>query len=175
MKLADNLRTGIKSRMSLNSRKITLFTLELLALVCKKHPCLTVQSIACVIFIQSLWNLQIDRIGIKYSTSWKLGHIALFGVICPWLLAFWVSGERSLPIGLLGYINCKQTQNLHYTIWGSFNCYYLTYWDKIWNLKCYRFEVIYCWEIIGCRKRMTDRAYIAHIYCMPPRALKSFY
>ena len=36
-----------------------------------------VQSIACVIFIQSLWNLQINRAGIKYLTSWKLDRIAI--------------------------------------------------------------------------------------------------
>ena len=29
-------------------------------------------------YFPMLWNLQINRAGIKYLTSWKLGHVALF-------------------------------------------------------------------------------------------------
>ena len=46
--------TGIKSLMCSYSGKIRLFTLELLALECQNKPSLTVRSVACVIFIQSL-------------------------------------------------------------------------------------------------------------------------
>ena len=77
-----------------------------------------VRSIACVIFIQSLWNLQINRTGvirdIKYSRSLKLGHIALYisrftfelhaldcwyigssrwAIVARWATCFWVQSN----------------------------------------------------------------------------------
>ena len=49
--------TGIKSLICLNSGKIRLFTLELLALECQTKPIFNfVRSVAWVMFIQSLWN-----------------------------------------------------------------------------------------------------------------------
>ena len=96
--------TGMKSGTSSNSAKIRIFTLVLLALECQKPNIIfyIVQSIiSLLIFIQFLWNLQINRTGIKYWTSLKLDHIALFTwSYMPWI-AGWVSGEWSLPYGLI--------------------------------------------------------------------------
>ena len=73
MKFADNLdrhknsrRVQILAGSDLNHFGVTVLTLE-----CKQNTFDFVQSVACVIFIQSLWNLQINRTGIKYSKSWK--------------------------------------------------------------------------------------------------------
>ena len=50
-------------------------------------------SVACLIFIQVLWNMLINRIGIKYLMSSKLGHIALFTLELP-ALDYWYVGLR---------------------------------------------------------------------------------
>ena len=96
--------TGIKSQMSSDLDKIALFILELLAIECQKKTIfIFVWSIACVIFIRSLWNLQINRIGIKYSTSWKLDHIALLTVELHALDCWHVGSQVSdyCPLGNL--------------------------------------------------------------------------
>ena len=106
--------TGIKTHMSLNLGKIRLFTLELLALECQKNIFDFVHSIACIIFIQSLWNLQLNRTGIKYSTSWKLGHFVLF-TFELYALHFWYNGSQMsdcCPLGFLFLAARQDTINL---------------------------------------------------------------
>ena len=74
-----------------------------------------IRSIACVIFIQSSWNLQIYKTGMEgiFNKLKTRPHCSIyFGVACPWLLACWVSGERSLPIGLLVLVDLRHGKKL---------------------------------------------------------------
>ena len=70
-----------------------------------------VHSIACLIFIQSLWYLQINRTGIKYLTSWKLGHIALFTFELH-ALDCWHVGSQVGDHCPLGYLFRQNRKNL---------------------------------------------------------------
>ena len=86
--------TGIKSQTGLNSSKIRLFTLELLALECQKNHIRLCPKCSLCNFYPVL-NLQINRTNIKYTSSWTGIY---FGITCLWLQARLVSGEWSLPI-----------------------------------------------------------------------------
>ena len=84
MKIADYITwTGIIAQTSSNSGKIRLVTFELhlLVLECQKTNnrfCPEHSLCNYLIFIE-LANKYIEQCpGIKYSTSWKLCHIALF-------------------------------------------------------------------------------------------------
>ena len=94
MKVADNL--DIQSQKSLNSSKTGRKSLWIyLSLSATPPPTFDfVWSIACVIFIQSLLNLQRNRVGIKYLTSWKLSHIALFNTLELHALDCWHAGSQ---------------------------------------------------------------------------------
>ena len=102
--------TGIKSQRSSNSSRIGLKSLwSYLPLSAKKNSTSDfVRSIACVIFIQSLWNLQINRTGIKHLTGWKLGHIALFTLplIAGMLGLRWAIFA---PVGNFFHVECLES------------------------------------------------------------------
>ena len=68
------MRTGIKSRTSLNFGRIWPVILALHALECWKN----VSSFSQSPLIVSLSNLQVTRTGIKAWTSWNLDRIGLF-------------------------------------------------------------------------------------------------
>ena len=61
------------------------------------------RSVACVIFTQSLWNLQINRSGIKYSTWFTLeiaGRLGLrWAIVASWATCL----KLSFPF----YFSCK--------------------------------------------------------------------
>ena len=77
MKIEDNLDSH-KISDEFKFRQDRSIHIGLTCFWVPKTPYLTLSGAYHVIFIQSLWNLQINRTGIKYSTSWKLDHIALF-------------------------------------------------------------------------------------------------
>ena len=69
--------TGIKPRTSSNSGKITLLSLEFIALECKKiHIRLCPEHSLCNFYLIFMKM----EINIKYLISLKLGHIALFNL-----------------------------------------------------------------------------------------------
>ena len=78
MSIKQNSHRLIEGKWCLHASAFSFENLRWVWWVPKKPIFNFVQRIACVILIQSLWNLQINRTDIKYSTSWKLDHIALF-------------------------------------------------------------------------------------------------
>ena len=85
--------------MSSNSGKIRLFTLELLDLECQNNPYSTLLGAFYPVFI----NLQINRTGIIYLTSWKVGHNALVTLELH-ALACWQIGSQVRDRCKLGYL-----------------------------------------------------------------------
>ena len=101
MKVADNLHMH-KISDEFQFGKMVLLTLEFLEYK-KTHIRLCPEHIGCVIFIQSLWNLQIKRTDIKYATNWKLDHIALFTLELH-ALDCWHFGSQLSDRSPLGYL-----------------------------------------------------------------------
>ena len=132
MEVADNLdRLKISDEFEFGRDRTIHFGVTCPWVPKKTNIFYFVRSIACIIFIQSLWNLQINRTGKNYLKSLKLArpHCTIyFGVTCPWLLACWVSGEWLLPIGLLVFnwlYNLRSHPNygsgyMHCHLFGSF-------------------------------------------------------
>ena len=94
--------TGIKSWMCSKSGKIRLLTLEFFCPWVPKNPIFDfVLSVACVICIQSLWNLQINMTDIRIFSKldWATWHYLLWSYM-PLIAS--TLGLRWVVVALLG-------------------------------------------------------------------------